>query len=215
VGEASQIIIGLGKNLNEIGEIVSVIQDIANQTNLLALNAAIEAARSGEHGRGFAVVADEVKKLAERTANATDEIGSRINAIQVKSEESIATMDKGRVLAEESVVNAAKAGESLQEIVESSDNASDMVQRVAAATEEQSSAAEEVSRNMELISETIKEHFGLAEEVEKSASDLTGLANGVIVQTEYFKTKGDGEMPVAADDTENGDVKNDSGFNAV
>ncbi|NOZ69125.1 MAG: methyl-accepting chemotaxis protein, partial [Deferribacteres bacterium] len=159
VSEASKTIEGLGKNLDEIGEIVSVIQDIADQTNLLALNAAIEAARSGEHGRGFSVVADEVKKLAERTAKATDEIAAKIGSIQKESKTSISIMEKGETLAEESVANAARAGDSLQKIVESSDRVMDMVQRVAAATEEQSTASEDVSRNMEYISEIINEHF--------------------------------------------------------
>jgi methyl-accepting chemotaxis protein len=189
VSEASATIHKLGASLKEIGEIVSVIQDIASQTNLLALNAAIEAARSGEYGRGFAVVADEVKKLAERTANATDEISAKISTIQAESEESISTMEKGRILAEESVEKATKAGEALQKIVESSDKVMDMVQRVAAATEEQSSASEEVSRNMEHISDIIKEHFKLAEEVERSAVNLAGLAQGVLVQTTFFKIK--------------------------
>ncbi len=188
VSNASNTINGLGASLGEIGAIVSVIKDIADQTNLLALNAAIEAARSGEHGRGFAVVADEVKKLAERTANATNEISSKINAIHAKSEESIATMDTGILLVQESVSNAWKAGEALQHIVESSDKATDMVQRVAAATEEQSSAAEEVSQTMEHISVIINQHSSLAEEVEKAASNLADLAQGVIVQTMYFKT---------------------------
>jgi methyl-accepting chemotaxis protein len=192
VSEASETIGGLGKNLDEIGEIVSVIQDIADQTNLLALNAAIEAARSGEHGRGFAVVADEVRKLAERTANATDEIGTQITAIQNESRNSIEIMEKGKLLTQESMARASSAGEALQEIVESSNTSTDMVQRVASATEEQSAATEEVSQTMEHISEIISDHCSLAEEVEKSASNLSALAEKVIEQISYFKIRGTG-----------------------
>jgi methyl-accepting chemotaxis protein len=192
VSEASETIGGLGKNLDEIGEIVSVIQDIADQTNLLALNAAIEAARSGEHGRGFAVVADEVRKLAERTANATDEIGTQITAIQNESRNSIEIMEKGKLLTQESMARASSAGEALQKIVESSNTSTDMVQRVASATEEQSAATEEVSQTMEHISEIISDHCSLAEEVEKSASNLSALAEKVIEQISYFKIRGTG-----------------------
>jgi methyl-accepting chemotaxis protein len=188
VSEASRTIDGLGKHLGEIDLIVSVIQDIADQTNLLALNAAIEAARSGEHGRGFAVVADEVRKLAERTAKATDEIASKINAIQTESRASTSIMEKGTRLVEESVAKAEKAGDALQKIVTSSDKVMDIVQRVAAATEEQSAAAEEVSQTMEHISSIISQHCGLATEVKKSASNLSTLAQGIMVQTGYFKT---------------------------
>jgi methyl-accepting chemotaxis protein len=190
VSEASRTIDGLGKNLHEIDEIVSVIQDIADQTNLLALNAAIEAARSGEHGRGFAVVADEVRKLAERTAKATDEIASKINDIQTESKSSITIMETGTVLAQESVDKASRAGDALQKIVESSDSVMDIVRRVAAATEEQSSAAEEVSQTMEHISGIINEHCGLAGDVEKSASSLSMQARKIMEQTAYFKTGG-------------------------
>ncbi len=189
VSEASSTIDGLGNNLEEIYEIVSVIQDISDQTNLLALNAAIEAARSGEHGRGFAVVADEVRKLAERTARATDEIASKITVIQKGSKASMSIMEKGSALADESVAKAEKAGDALQKIVDSSDRVTAIVQRVAAATAEQSSSAEEVSYAMEHIAGIINDHCGLAEEVEKSASNLSSLAQKVIDQVDYFKTE--------------------------
>lgn len=195
VTEASASIAGLGKHLDDIDEIVSVIQDIADQTNLLALNAAIEAARSGEHGRGFAVVADEVRKLAERTAKATDEIASKISVIQTESRESISIMEKGSALALESVSTSKESGEALQKIVESSDKVMDIVQSVAAATEEQSSAAEEVSQTMENISAIISEHCALAGEVEKSAASLSDLAQKVIDETSYFN------ITISADDT--------------
>jgi len=189
VSEVSETIEGLSKHTSDIGEIVSIIQDIANQTNLLALNAAIEAARSGEHGRGFAVVADEVKKLAERTANATDQISEKINTIQSESIHSRENIEHGKTLADEAVANANLAGETLQEIVKSSDSVADMVQQISVATEEQSSAAEEVSSNMEHIRKVIDEHFKLSEDMKKELVDLTSLAQNVMTQTMYFKTE--------------------------
>jgi len=215
VSESSAMIYELGSSLEEIGGTVSVIQDIANQTNLLALNAAIEAARSGEYGRGFAVVADEVRKLADRTSKATDEISSKIHAIHEESEQSIVTIEKGRLMAAESVANATKAGEVLQQIVDSSENVMSMVQSVTSATEEQSTASEEVSRNMEDISEIIKDHVTLAENIEMAACDLAQLAQGVIVQTAYFKTKDTGNTdPVRKNDetVKGGSIPKDAGI---
>ena len=94
--QAADRVRALGERSQQIGEIVAVIDDIAEQTNLLALNAAIEAARAGEHGKGFAVVADEVRKLAERSGKATKEIASLIAGIRVGVTQSVDAMQEGR-----------------------------------------------------------------------------------------------------------------------
>ncbi|GBE34225.1 methyl-accepting chemotaxis protein McpS [bacterium BMS3Bbin06] len=197
VGDASRTIENLGKSSKEIGEIVSVIQDIADQTNLLALNAAIEAARAGDQGRGFAVVADEVRKLAEKTARATEDIAEKIKAVQVETKDSVSVMEMGKSLAEETVSTAREAEDALRKIVESSDRVMDMVRRIATATEEQSSASEQVSQSMEHISGVISDIVRLSEEVRGSASELSSLSQAVRKQIRCFKTDGNGNSEAA------------------
>ena len=138
VRNAAQTVQELGASSDQIGEIVQVIDDIADQTNLLALNAAIEAARAGEQGRGFAVVADEVRKLAERTTKATKEIGEMIKKIQGDTGGAVKSISLGTEEVEKGKQLADKAGKSLQEIIKGSNDVVDVVNQVAAASEEQS-----------------------------------------------------------------------------
>ena len=121
----------LGKNSDQIGEIIQVIDDIADQTNLLALNAAIEAARAGEQGRGFAVVADEVRKLAERTTKATKEIAVMIKKIQNDTNGAVLSIMQGTQEVEKGKELANKAGDSLKQIIIGAGEVVDMATQVA------------------------------------------------------------------------------------
>ena len=120
VQSSADTINALGKKSETIGEIIAVINDIADQTNLLALNAAIEAARAGEHGRGFAVVADEVRKLAERTTEATEEVSQSINGIQGETGSAVKLIESGSERVTRGVDLASQAGTALESIVSGS-----------------------------------------------------------------------------------------------
>lgn len=176
VNRSAGIIRELGSRSEQIGEIVSVINDIADQTNLLALNAAIEAARAGEQGRGFAVVADEVRKLAERTAKATAEIGSMIKSIQGDVGGAVVSMDGVKKQVDDEVAFAMQAGESLQRIVRSVDELHLVIQQVASSTEEMSSVSEGISGDIQAISASSKETAVGAEQIARSSSQLARLA---------------------------------------
>ena len=147
----------LGESSEEIGNVIKVINSIAEQTNLLALNATIEAARAGEAGKGFAVVANEVKELANQTAQATEEISSRIQAIQA---------------------DTAGAVEANLQIGETIDRINEISGTIASAVEEQSVTTAEIGRNVEEaasgtqeIAHSIVEVATAAEETRQSTDD--------------------------------------------
>jgi methyl-accepting chemotaxis protein len=187
VNIAATAVSELGRKGEQIGEIISVINDIADQTNLLALNAAIEAARAGEHGRGFAVVADEVRKLAERTTDATEEVGRSIREIQDETGTAVTQIQASTERVMKGVDLASSAGEALSRIVDGSQNVQGMVQSIAAASEQQSTASTQIARNIEQIDSITRESLQGAQQSAMAAAQLSTQAEGLQRIVNQFK----------------------------
>jgi methyl-accepting chemotaxis protein len=176
IAESAKLIKSLGDRSNQIGDIISVINDIADQTNLLALNAAIEAARAGDAGRGFAVVADEVKKLAERTGNSTSEIGGMIKAIQTEVHQAVVSMQNITNEVISGVDLSTQAGDMLLQVVGSVNELHTMVQQIASATEEMAATSEEINRDIETIASVSRETSGSSEYIATASQGLAELS---------------------------------------
>ena len=156
VGLAARRVREMGERSQEIGIIVATIEDIASQTNLLALNAAIEAARAGEQGKGFAVVAEEVRKLAERSAVATQEIGNLINGIRNTVDEAVTAMDLSTREVETGVSRANQAGKALEDILAVSEAVFQQAEQAASATEEMNAASNQLVGAIDSVSKIIE-----------------------------------------------------------
>jgi twitching motility protein PilJ len=174
IQETSKRIKRLGESSQEIGDIVELIDDIADQTNILALNAAMQAAMAGEAGRGFAVVADEVQRLAERSINATKQIEALVKTIQADTNEAVTSMEastsgvvKGAKLAED-------AGEALKEIESVSEYIADLTGKIATSAQTQSAEAANIKDTMSVIQEITNQ---TSEGTHQTANSIGALAD--------------------------------------
>jgi twitching motility protein PilJ len=176
IQETSKRIKRLGESSLEISEIVELISDITEQTNVLALNAAIQAASAGEAGRGFTVVAEEVQRLAERSGEATKQIGAIVKTIQTDTQDAVAAMDKST----QGVVEGAKlsdaAGQALNEIGRVSQNLAGLIQTISMATQTQAESAGKITKGMQDILQITKETTEGTKQTAVSIGQLADLA---------------------------------------
>lgn len=187
VQETSKKIKRLGERSNEIGEIVRIIEDIADQTNLLSLNAAIQSAMAGEHGRGFAVVADEIRLLAERSTESTKRIATLVKSIQGDTYEAVVAMEdstqevvKGSQLADE-------AGRALNSIYSAVERQAKMIESIARSANEQTPVSEAVAVTMSQISEVIRQTDAGTQEAAVSVSYLAELSEQLRASVSTFR----------------------------
>ncbi|HTX60226.1 MAG TPA: methyl-accepting chemotaxis protein [Verrucomicrobiae bacterium] len=173
----------LGSNSDQIGDIVKVIDRIAEQTNLLALNAAIEAARAGEHGRGFAVVASEIRKLADGSVQATKEIAGHITSTQAVIGEVVSAMERLTERVEESVNSTSSASGALQDIVSAVLTANQQIGEISSVARAMSANSYQVIRQIEEITKSVSLNLKAtqsmtrqSDEVSKAFSDISSIS---------------------------------------
>ncbi len=183
INDLAEDIRQLGNNSEQIGDIVKVIDRIAEQTNLLALNAAIEAARAGEHGRGFAVVASEIRKLADGSVQATKEIAGHITSTQAVISEVVGAMERLTDRVEDSTTSTNSASGALQEIVSAVQTTSSQIGEISAVTRAMSANSYQVIRQIEEITKSVALNLKAtqsmtrqSDEVSKAFSDISSIS---------------------------------------
>jgi twitching motility protein PilJ len=187
IQETSKRIKRLGESSQQIGDIVELIDDIADQTNILALNAAIQAAMAGEAGRGFTVVADEVQRLAERVSNSTKQIEVLVKTIQADTNEAVLSMEQSTGGVVEGTRLARNAGAALEEIERVSNEMAHLIESISNAAQQQAVTAVNISETMNVVQEIATETSAGSNEAAVSIGKLVDLASELRRSVSGFK----------------------------
>ena len=187
IQETSKRIKRLGESSQEIGNIVALINDIADQTNILALNAAIQASMAGEAGRGFAVVADEVQRLAERSASATKQIEGLVKTIQTDTNEAVISMEQTTSEVVRGANLSKDAGVALDEIQSVSTNLAKLIANISDAAKLQSASAGHISSTMNVVQEITSQTTTATFDTARSVSELANMAESLRESVTDFK----------------------------
>ena len=187
IQETAKRIKRLGESSQEIGDIVSLINDIADQTNILSLNAAIQASMAGDAGRGFAVVADEVQRLAERSSAATKQIAALVKTIQTDTNEAVTSMEQTTIEVVGGAKRAEDAGVALEEIESVSNNLATLIQNISNAARQQAASAGHLSNRMNVIQEITANTSSSSDRTAQSIGNLSSMANAMKESVEGFK----------------------------
>ncbi len=191
IQETSKRIKRLGESSQEIGDIVGLINDIAEQTNILALNAAIQASMAGEAGRGFAVVADEVQRLAERSANATKQIETLVKTIQADTNEAVASMESTTTEVVRGAKLAKDAGEALEEVQTVSNSLADLIHNISNAAQQQAQSASHISSTMNVIQDITAQTSSGTLATARSVGQLNEMSAALQESVSGFKLSND------------------------
>ena len=216
IQDTSKRIKRLGESSQEIGNIVALIEEIAEQTNILALNASIEASRAGEAGRGFAVVADEVQKLAERSSHATKQIEVLVRTIQSDTNEAVVAMERSTTDVVGGSLLAENAGAALVEIEQVSHQIATLVRNISTSAKGQTTAAANITKNMQVLREitskamastastssAIRKLSQLASQLRKTVSGFAlpdvSTGTGILTQRQVSESLAQGEKEMRA-----------------
>ncbi|MBE7471401.1 MAG: methyl-accepting chemotaxis protein [Anaerolineales bacterium] len=169
-------ILALSEQTQQIGEIIATVNDIAAQSNLLALNASVEAARAGEHGKGFAVVAVEVRNLAEQSKQATAQIKSILNEIQRATNAAVMATEEGAKGVDAGVQRTGQTGETIEQLAASIAESASAAQQIVASAQQQTTGIEQIALAMQNINQATMQNLASTRQAEKSAQDLSALA---------------------------------------